>query len=246
MKVLGIDTAAPVASAALVENGALILEKIFPEGGGNATPWSAAVQPRAHHAETLFPRIAELFNETGLAWEGLSAIAVSIGPGSFTGLRIGLSAAKGLAYGWDVPVVGVSTLLAMARRSRDPIRWICPLLDARKNEVYAALFRREGERVERNLDDMVAPAQQVLQRVLSVVQDQPCLFDGNGAALCETSIRNTFGGRARIAPDDRHPSVAFAVACIGEERVRGGEAGFAGPLVPQYLRSAEAERKLRE
>ena len=238
MKILGIDTATPVASVALVENGALIMEKIFPDQGQNSIPPAI---PRANHAETLLPHIAELLNETGLSWEGVAAIAVSIGPGSFTGLRIGLSTAKGLAYGWDIPVAGVSTLLAVAHRVREWTGWICPLLDAKKKEVYAALFQRAGGKVNQVIDDEVVPPDSVLQQVLSVVKGEPCLFVGNGSRLYEDTIRDTFGAKAQIISDDFYPSIAFAVACIGEERVRGGETGLAGPLVPRYLRPSEAE-----
>jgi tRNA threonylcarbamoyladenosine biosynthesis protein TsaB len=119
--------------------------------------------------------------------------------------------------------------------------WVCPLLDARKKEVYGALFRREAGITNRAMDDVVATPSDVLQRILSITQGEPCLFIGTGSRLYADAIRGAFGNKAQIGSDASRPSIAFAVARIGEEKIRNGEGGPAGLLILQYLRPSEAE-----
>lgn len=175
----------------------------------------------------------------------ISALAVSIGPGSFTGLRIGLSSVKGLAYGWEIPVVGVPTLLAVAARVTDWEGLICPLLDARKKEVYAALFRKRDRAVERLTDDLAASPDRVLERIQAVGSGKPCLFIGDGTKIYRELIRSSMGDKASLTLGESYPSVAFAVACLAQERLGRGDYDPLGPLVPMYLRPAEAEVKLK-
>src|SRR5436853_7693656 len=135
MLILGVDTATTAASEGLVEDGKLVREAIHaakPGNGGGAF--------RANHAAILLPLIDDLFTGSGRALTDVNAFAVALGPGSFTGLRIGLSTVKGLVYGSEAPVVGVSTLHAAAARVEGFAGYICPFIDARKKEVYAALF----------------------------------------------------------------------------------------------------------
>ena len=159
MRVIGIDTASGAASVALVENGLLLSEKtdLRCESARDAIRRG----DKSNRAETLLPLIELLFESTGVSLQNISGCALSIGPGSFTGLRIGLSTVKGLAYGWQIPVVGVSTLFAHAARVTDHEGLICALLDARKNEVYAAVFRKTADIVNRVTDDAVASAANV-------------------------------------------------------------------------------------
>ena len=117
MITLGLDTSTTTASVALIGDGRLILEEVRRGSAKGNDP--TALIPRANHAETLLPLVENLLKNSSCSWEQISALAVSIGPGSFTGLRIGLSTVKGLAYGWDVPVIGVPTLLAVAARVTD-------------------------------------------------------------------------------------------------------------------------------
>ena len=142
MKILGIDTSTVTASVALVEEGKLTWEEVSPPSEQSRLCPGAV--HRANHAETLLPLMHTVLTKTGVSLPEISALAVSIGPGSFTGLRIGLSTVKGLAYGWDIPVVGVPTLLAVAARVTNWEGLVCPLLDAKKNEVYTALFQKKG------------------------------------------------------------------------------------------------------
>jgi tRNA threonylcarbamoyladenosine biosynthesis protein TsaB len=238
MKILGIDTATPVASVALVDEGALVWERSSPD----FAPDPLRPPARANHAETLFALIQDLVRDVHLSWEELSAIAVTVGPGSFTGLRIGLSAAKGLAFGWDVPVVGVSTLLAVSYLAGTGwTGWICPLLDAKKGEVYTALFRQERESIHRAIEDLVARPEDALQRVFSMTRQDPCLFIGEGSKLYADRISSSLGSSASIAADAFGHSVAFGAASIGQQAVGDRPGGIAELLKPRYLRPAEAE-----
>ncbi len=240
MKVLGIDTATSTASVALAEDGKLILDEVWPSQTPCEAPFTTE---RANHAETLLPLVDRLLKKGSLSVSELSALAVSIGPGSFTGLRIGLSTVKGLAYGWQIPVVGVPTLLALAARVTDWEGLICPFVDARKKEVYAALFRKKADRLERLTEDLVSSPDGIIQRLQSLGSQERCLFIGDGTKVYGALIESAFANVCRLTLGESYPSTASAVARLGEERLRQRETDPLGPLVPLYLRPSEAELK---
>lgn len=243
MLVLGIDTSTTIASVAVVEGGKVLCEESAADLGP-AT--SCAPAARANHAEVVLPLIDKLLRREALALADVSAFAVTIGPGSFTGLRIGLSTAKGLTYGADVPVAGIPTLLAVAARVNDREGLICPLLDARKREVYAALFRRAERGMERISDDVVASPERVVESVRAAAGGEACLFFfGDGARIYRNVIEEALGNRALFTSGESYPSTAAAAARLGEQKILGGEREAAGSLVPLYLRPSEAELKRR-
>lgn len=241
MKILGVDTSTATASVAVVENSRLIAEEVYPERDPrNSFP---PLKGRANHAEILLPLVERVLKKAGSSLREISVFAVSIGPGSFTGLRIGLSTVKGLAYGSNVPVVGVPTLLAIAERVTDWEGLICPFLDARKKEVYTALFRKKADALERIEEDLVCPPEKIIQRIRSLDNRARCLFIGDGTNVYEALIRRSLGERVSLTLGDSYPSTASAVACLGEQRLRERKTDLLGPLVPVYLRSSEAELK---
>lgn len=240
MKILGIDTATATASVALVEEGKLLCEEV---GSGNPQAALLLSVDRGNHAEILLPLIERVLRKAALTLDEISALAVSIGPGAFTGLRIGLSTVKGLAYGGKIPVVGVSTLHAIAARVTDRDGYICPFLDARKKEVYAALFRKKAESLERLSADLVSPPENVIQRIQVLTGEDSCLFIGDGAIVYSDLIAASLGRMGVPTFGESYPSTAYAVACLGEERLRKDESDALGPLVPLYLRPSEAELK---
>lgn len=237
MKILGIDTATGTASAALVEEGKLVLEEVFP--GRASSPTTA----RANHAEIVLPLVDGLLKRAGLSLPEISAFALTIGPGSFTGLRIGLSTVKGLAYGWKIPVVGVPTLLALASRVTDWDGLVCSFLDARKKEVYVALFRKKAGILERLTEDLVLAPERIIQRLQSSGTQERCLFIGDGIRVYGDLIRASLGDRGILTSGEFYPSIASVVARLAEERFRKKEFDPLGPLVPLYLRPSEAELK---
>jgi tRNA threonylcarbamoyladenosine biosynthesis protein TsaB len=243
MKVLGIDTASVTASVAIVEDGKLKWEEVSPVSEeSRLCPGTAH---RANHAETLLPLIHTVLKRTGLSLPEISGFAVSIGPGSFTGLRIGLSTVKGLAYGWNIPVVGVPTLFAVAARVTDWEGLVCPFLDAKKREVYAALFQKRGESLERLSEDLLSSPEIIIQRVASLGDGAPCIFIGDGIKVYGDLIKSSLGPRCFLTFGETYPSTASAVARLGEERIRREESDPLGTLVPLYIRLSEAELKRR-
>jgi tRNA threonylcarbamoyladenosine biosynthesis protein TsaB len=236
--ILGIDTSTATASVALVGDGKLLFEEVR---SGQRKSGLLSVAERANHAETLLPLVDAVLKKAALSVADLSAFAVSIGPGSFTGLRIGLSTVKGLAYRSGIPVVGVPTLLAIAHRVQDWEGSICPFLDARKHVVYAALFRKKGETPERLTEDCVCAPERVLELARSLANGEPCLFVGDGTKVYGELIRSSLGKMGFLTLGESYPSTASAVAHVAEDRLRQQRSDPVGELVPLYLRPSEAE-----
>jgi len=243
MRILGIDTATSTASVALNENGVIVAEQISEPHGlfGETTN----TRPKSNHAETLLPLIESLLREAGCNLGDISGFGISIGPGSFTGLRIGLSTLKGLAYGVSIPIVGVSTLLANAARVTDYHGLVCSFLNARKNEVYTALFRKEDNVLYPITDEAATSAVVALETVASLDGSASCLFLGDGVAAYADLIQAYFGTRAKLTAGECYPSVASAVAHLSIGRMLSGNDDAVGLLVPTYLRAPECEMKAR-
>lgn len=240
--ILGIDTSSAIASVALVEREKIICEE---SASDHVLSGSLAPAARGNHAEVVLLLIDMLLGRAALVLADVAGFAVTIGPGSFTGLRIGLSTAKGLSYGVDAPIVGIPTLLALAARVNDHEGLICPLLDARKKEVYAALFRRTGRELERISDDVAASPDRVLDSVRAAAGPGACLFLGDGARVYRDVIQGGLGDRALFNSGDSYPSTASAAARLGEKKILSGEREPASSLAPVYLRPSEAELKRR-
>jgi tRNA threonylcarbamoyladenosine biosynthesis protein TsaB len=240
MTILGIDCATSIASAALVENGEIIADRIHPPPNVSGERGTAA---QAGHAEILIPLIESLLSEAGHSLVDIGGIALTVGPGSFTGLRIGLSTVKGLAYDTGILTAGISTLWANAARVtgfNGPV-WAC--LDARKAEVYAALFRWSGGTLTRLSEDSVVPIDRLLELAAGTTAGGPCAFIGDGARRYEKALRDVLGEHFRCAEGDSHASVAAAAAQLAEPRLRTAKPDPLGALAPVYLRRSEAESK---
>jgi tRNA threonylcarbamoyladenosine biosynthesis protein TsaB len=241
MRIIGIDTATTAASVALVDNGIVIAEKSHPtrEPVGNGERHHG----KSNHAETILPLLESLLQSTGMSLHDVDGLALSIGPGSFTGLRIGLSTVKGLAYGSQLPVVGVSTLLAHAARVTNYDGLICTLLDARKNEIYAALFQKAGDAVHRLSEDSVASAARLLEIIRPLARGASCLMVGDGAALYKQWLLQELGVGALFQAGDFSLSIGAAVARLSEHRFLSNDVDNLGSLTPVYLSRCEAELK---
>jgi tRNA threonylcarbamoyladenosine biosynthesis protein TsaB len=237
--ILGIDTATRVCSVALVHERRVIAEAV---GGAPSGPRPDGRRP--DHAATLMPSIEYLLSRAGCGLDELTGIVLTLGPGSFTGLRIGLSTVKGLAYGSGIPVAGISTLLALAARVDDWRGRICAWLDARKGEVYAGLFERRDTTLYRLRPDTVAPPGRVLRDLAAERGPQPWLFLGEGAQVYRDLILSAVPD-GRFAAEELYPSIAAAAALLVEA---GSTEAIRAPLeslAPIYLRRSEAELKVR-
>jgi tRNA threonylcarbamoyladenosine biosynthesis protein TsaB len=224
--ILAIETATPHGSVALVSGNALLAE--------------AALPPGRQASETILGAVERLLRDTGSRTDGATHVAVSAGPGSFTGLRVGMAAAKGFCFGWRVPIVPVPTLHALALRFPSGGKTLCPVLDARKRQVYAALFRWEGGACRRLSPDMaIAPAE-----LAGKLPDGTVFFCGDGAAPFAPVFRERLGQRAVFAPPGEGLPRAGAVGLLAARLILEGAACDAGRTVPVYVRPSEAESRL--
>ncbi|MCH5286882.1 MAG: tRNA (adenosine(37)-N6)-threonylcarbamoyltransferase complex dimerization subunit type 1 TsaB [Christensenellaceae bacterium] len=229
MKLLAIDTSGPVCGVAIqTEQG---------------TRCECAVLNKLTHSVNLLPMIDEAFRATGLTIADMDRLAVTVGPGSFTGVRIGVSTVKGLAHGADKPCVAVDALEAMAAGITAFDGVVCPMQDARAGQVYGAAFRVGSARPQRLMDDIPLRLEDFLEAIAA--HGDRFLFLGDGMPVHREKIAAMLGDRAVFAPPHqaylRPGSVAY-LASLTEETVDYRE------LMPLYLRapSAERNRKLVE
>lgn len=224
MIVLGIETATPVCGVAIGREDSVLVERSLNVG--------------THHAERLLPMIRDALGEAGMGLRDLDGIAVSIGPGSFTGLRIGLSTAKSLCWSAGLPLVAVPTLEAMAAQFPHAACPVCPALDARKKEIYAALYDTSSGSPRA----LIAPAAVSPVPFVSSLTG-PTLFVGDGARLYRREVVAVLGERARFAPPPLDRPFAASVAALGLSRLGRGETEDLARVEPVYLRKSEAELK---
>jgi len=239
MKVLGLDTSTALLSAAVLDGGELVAECVRESmQAGDRRPG------RSNHAEGLLPLIDEVLQRAGADFSDLSLVGVAVGPGSFTGLRIGISTAKGLVYGSDTPVVGVRTLEAAAYRVSGAVgtTLICPMLDARKGEVYGALYCRTAAAFECLIEDCLEAPESMVRRV-DALGKGPCIFVGPGAQAYAEVIERCAGDDARVTAGGEFPCTASAVASIAGEKYCTAPAIAAEPLSPHYIRPPDAVAK---
>jgi tRNA threonylcarbamoyladenosine biosynthesis protein TsaB len=189
------------------------------------------------HSEHLMPSIHTLLAEASLKIHDIQGIALSLGPGSFTGLRIGVSTVKGLAYALKIPVVGVSTLEALANNALYSSSTICPVLDARKKEVYAALFRGDGSgKVTRKSEDWVLSPEELCQRIT-----EKTLFLGLGSEVYGEALQKNLGAWASFVPSELSHPRALNVAKLSLPKFQRGQILDLFSFTPIYIRRSEAE-----
>ena len=191
------------------------------------------------HSERLMSAVDRLLVDCGLAPADLDGLAVSVGPGSFTGLRVGLATVKALAMALDLPVAAVPTLDALASRLPFADAPVCPILDARKAEVYLSLYRWSGDGMTRVWDYMGLPPEAAAARL-----EAPVILLGDGIEACRPWL-DRLGDGIRIAPAAQRLPSAAAVATLGRAVLAAGLGVGAEALAPLYLRPSEAELKAR-
>ncbi len=219
--ILALETATSLLSVALLRGEELIEE------------CRAATGPAA---ETLLPCIDRLLSKAGFDQGEIDAFAVSIGPGSFTGLRVGTATAKGLAFGTDRPIAAVSTLRALAERAVPSRATLVPMLDARRGEVYAAAYAGGAGGEPVLAEGVYTPAE------LCGKLKAPLLLVGDGVAVAGAVLREQLGAVEWLESPEGDPS-AGCVGKLGARILARGDARSAADLVPSYLRRAEAEVK---
>ena len=227
MLILGIESSAKAASAALCRDGEL-LGQYFQCAG-------------LTHSRTLLPMAEELLRGTGTELRELDAVAVAAGPGSFTGVRIGVAAVKGLCWGAQLPAIGVSTLEAMAWHglAAAPGELVCCCMDARRDQVYNALFEISDGAPARLVPDRALTLEQLGAELAGMGRD--VFLVGDGAALCREYLDER-GMRCRLSPGPLLNQSAWGVCMAARSR----EPQPAENLLPVYLRLSQAERERQE
>jgi tRNA threonylcarbamoyladenosine biosynthesis protein TsaB len=219
---LAVETATPETSAALLRDADLLAE----ERGAAGRPT----------AETLLPAVERLLRRCATSLDAVEAFAVSIGPGSFTSLRIGLATVKGLAFGSGRPAVAVPTLRALAHTAPPGEGPVVALLDARRDELYAAAFEGEALSPAALLPEGVYGVATLCERLPAT-----CRLTGEGVAVCGEALRAALGSGAVYVPTQSGAARAAHVGALGVRLLAEGAGVDAARLVPHYLRRAQAE-----
>ncbi len=222
MRILSFESSAKACSVALLDNGVLVGE--YYQNCGQT------------HSRTLLKMAEDLL--TNCSVDSVDAVACAAGPGSFTGVRIGVAAAKGYAWGAEIPCVGVSTLEAMAHQARSFTGLICCVMDARRDQVYHALFSCGNGELSRLSEDCAISLEELRQELSQYTQ--PIVLAGDGAKLCHKALGYP------CAPEHLCMQRASGVALAAEAALVRGESGDAASLAPNYLRLSQAERERNE
>lgn len=228
LKILALDSTAEVATVALCDDERLIAETTISAG--------------LTHSELLLPLLEELLCHTHTSVDDIGLFAVSAGPGSFTGVRIGAATVKGLAYGKGVPCIGVSSLDALARNLTASDGIVCPVMNARRSQVYNAIFEAKDGVLTRLCPDRALPIEE-LGHELSAYADKRIFLVGDGAELVRNALTDI---SFAYVPDFLTKQNAYSVAICALEAYRSGVRTTDAELAPTYLRLPQAERERLE
>jgi len=228
MKILGIDTSTSCGSVGLIDGDSVIAEYLL--------------DIPTTHSERLLNSIEYVLEQAGCSIETLDGWAISLGPGSFTGLRIGVSTIKGLAFATEKPVAGVPTLDALASNISPTPYLICPILDARKGEIYTSLYRFDDE----DTPVRISAYQAIRPEDLVKKIEEKTIFLGNGVPTYGDYLRNALPTLATFVPAPLNLPYGSTVARLGLERIQRNEVLDLSTFTPIYIRASEAEIRWKE
>ena len=229
MLVLAFETSAKAASVALSDG-----EKLLGESYQNTG---------LTHSQTLLPMAQDLLKSCGYTPQQVEAVAVAAGPGSFTGIRIGVAAAKGFSWGKELPCYGVSTLEAMALNLGVYDGYVVPVMDARRSQVYTATFLADKGKLSRLCEDRAISLEQLGEELKNY---EKCVFlVGDGSNLCYNTLKDT-APELVLPPEHRMHQRAAGVALATAQMIAAGIGGNGAELTPNYLRLSQAERERME
>ena len=227
MKILSLDTSATVASVAITDGAAPLAQY--------------TLNAKNTHSETLLPMIESALSALSLKAADIDLFALSAGPGSFTGVRIGAATVKGLAFGSNKPCVEVSTLEALAQNLVFKEGLICPVMNARRSQVYTALFRSNGKELTRIMPDSALSIEE-LDTILAQY-GEPVSLVGDGYEITEQSFKSA---ELLFVPEALRLQSALSVAAIAKKKYERGEVCTDSALSVNYLRPSQAERERAE
>lgn len=234
MKILAIDSSGLVATVALVEDNNLIAEY--------------TIHHKKTHSQTLMPMLEEVKRMVELELDTIDAIAVASGPGSFTGLRIGAATAKGLAMGLNKPIIEVPTLEGMAYQMYGASAVICPIMDARRNQVYTGLYQFTEAEAGYSMETLKEGCACDIMECIEVANsfEQPVVFLGDGVPVFESVIKEHSTVPVFFAPAHRRLQSAASVGALAMEFAKEGRFVEAKDHAPEYFRMSQAERERME
>lgn len=230
MKILGIDSSGLVASAAIADEKNIIAE--------------FTVNNKQTHSQTLLPMIEKVVDMSGIELEQIDAIAIAAGPGSFTGLRIGSATAKGIGLALKKPVVSVPTLEGLAYRVSVFDGIICPIMDARRNQVYTGIYKMDKGNLVCLSEQKAVDIHEIMEELEKY--DEKVIFLGDGVEVQRETIEKEFKKEYCFAPIHLSKQSAAAVAVLGDVYFNQGKAEDAAEHKPIYLRKSQAEREREE
>lgn len=229
MLILAFETSAKAASVALLEDGRLLGESYQNTG--------------LTHSQTLLVMAEDMLKQCGKTVGDITAVAVAEGPGSFTGVRIGVAAAKGFAWGGELPCYGVSTLEAMAESLGIYQGYLCPCMDARRSQVYNSLFYVNRGNIQRLREDRAIALADLAGELKELTE--PVFLVGDGSALAFRTLSGQIP-KLVLPPEHRMHQRAAGVAILAAKKMAAGEPGDGNALTPNYLRLSQAERERME
>lgn len=227
MKILSLDTSAEVCTAAICEDKKLIAEMTVNTGNT--------------HSQTLLPTVEQILKISETSFDDIDCYACSTGPGSFTGVRIGVATVKGIAYGKNKPCISVSTLRALAYNLIGYDGIICPVMNARRNQVYNALFECKDGIITRLCEDRALSIDELDAELAEI--GKPIYLVGDGYDITVKGFKKT---APEFVPERLRSQSAYSVACCALEKYKSGEILTDRDIAPIYLRPSQAERERNE
>ena len=229
MLILAFETSAKAVGVALHDGTSLLAESYQNTG--------------LTHSQTLMVMAEDVLKQCGKLAADVEAVAVAEGPGSFTGVRIGVAAAKGFAWGKEIPCYGISTLEAMAESLGAFDGYVCPCMDARRSQVYNALFLAEHGKLTRVAEDRAVALADLKEELKNLPKS--VFLVGDGANLCYNTLKEEVSNLV-LPPEHRIHQRAVGVAILAQRMADAGLAPSGGELTPNYLRLSQAEREKLE
>ncbi len=226
MRILALDTSTNVATAAILEDDVIIGEYSCNKG--------------KTHSQRLMPMLRDMLEAVGLKASDMDAFAASIGPGSFTGLRIGVTTAKAMAFAAQKPVISVYTLDSLAYNLPGSKAILCPVIDARNNQVFTAVYKFNGGKLDRLTDYMGIHINE-LAGIISPMEGA-VIFLGDACSMHRDFFAEKLGGRASVAPPNAALAKASSVAVLAREAFAEGKTESCYDMKPFYLRKSQAEQ----
>ncbi|OLS03483.1 tRNA (adenosine(37)-N6)-threonylcarbamoyltransferase complex dimerization subunit type 1 TsaB [Tissierella creatinophila] len=229
MKVLGIDTSTKVATIAVIDE-----EKVIGE---------YSLSKDMSHSEKLIPMVKEVLDNIELKIGDIDLFAVGLGPGSFTGLRIGVATVKSFAHLFDKPIVGVSTLEALAHNMYLNNSIIMPMLDARRDRVYTALYRFEDSKIEEIESSQILEIENIKEKLETY---SSIIVNGEGSLVYREEIKKALGKKVKFASSGQNMPRGVSICELALEKYHEGKRDDLFTLTPDYIRPSQAERELKE